>query len=208
MPHGLHHPLLSLSQHFLLFLLVWRWLGKTDIHIGAAQIRLVERVHGSHSHLPVLEMNESIVLDLLDPVNFAMLFKDFAQLLLGDGGCEIAHIKNFHLDFRKKEGAWKKKWFTLPVLHYLWHGLLIWLFLRIGPINDDITAPNFDTTRLQPPFGQAGCFVRLVFQEAEPTILLVVVRGAIDDDFLQPRCNEGLLIKNQSNQGQLHSGKG
>ena len=61
------------------------------------------------------------------------------------------------------------------------HGVLVGLLLRVGPVDDDITAPDLDPARLQPALGQARSLVGLVLEEAEAAVLLLVVGGAVDD---------------------------
>ena len=39
---------------------------------------------------------------------------------------------------------------------YLRHGVGVRLLLGVGPVDDDITVPDLDAARLQPPLGQRG----------------------------------------------------
>lgn len=63
---------------------------------------------------------------------------------------------------------------------YFGHGLFIWFFLRIRPVNDDVTAPNFHATCSEPPLSQRSWFVGLILQEAEASVLLFVIRRTVD----------------------------
>ena len=70
--HGLHHPLLPLPEHVLLLLLVRGRLGEADLHLGAAPLLAVQGPHGLHRLLPLLEVDEGVVLDLLHPVHLSI----------------------------------------------------------------------------------------------------------------------------------------
>lgn len=53
--------------------------------------------------VPLLEMDESVVLDFLDSIYFAVRFKNFFQLLLGTVLGEVPDVQNLDLEtiFRK-----------------------------------------------------------------------------------------------------------
>ncbi len=53
------------------------------------------------------------------------------------------------------------------MMSYLGHGLVVGFLLRVCPIDDYITAPDFDAASFESAFGQTGSFVRLVFQKTE-----------------------------------------
>ena len=160
----LHHPLLPLPQHLLLLLLIGRRLGQTDLQLRPGQVLPVEVLHGLDGPLPHVEVHEGVVLDLLDPLDAAVAvgdgaFEGLSDLILGDGGDEVPHVEHFDLG----------------------HDGLVGLLLRVGPIDDDITAPDFDAARFQPALGQRGGLVRFVFEEAEAAVLLLVIRRTVDD---------------------------
>ena len=63
----------------------------------------------------------------------------------------------------------------------LGHGLFVWLFQRVSPVNDDVAIPDAYATSAQLSLRQRGSFVILVLEEAKSTVLLPVVRAAVDD---------------------------
>ena len=71
---------------------------------------------------------------------------------------------------------------TIRIFSYLTHSILIWFFLWIRPINNNITAPDLNTTGFQTAFGKTSRFVGFIFQEAKSTILLLVIRRTVDND--------------------------
>lgn len=119
-----------------------------------------------HCMIPILKVDERVVLDFLDAFDFAVPFEQFLQLLLRDVLGEIADIE--HLHFR--------------------HGLFVGLLLRIGPIDYDVAAPHLDPARAQPTLGQRGGLVGLVFEKTEAAVLLLVIGGAVDDHLDQTGC--------------------
>ena len=52
---------------------------------------------------------------------------------------------------------------------YLRHGIVVGFFLRVCPINNNITAPNLNTAGFQSAFGKTSRFVGFIFQEAKST---------------------------------------
>ena len=71
---------------------------------------------------------------------------------------------------------------------HLRHGFLVWFLLRVGPVHDHVTVPDLDPAAAEAPLGLRGGLVGLVLQEAEAAVLLLVVRGAVDDDIHQILC--------------------
>ena len=55
-------------------------------------------------------------------------------------------------------------------ISYLRHGIVIGLFLRVSPIDNNITAPNLNTAGFQSALGKTSRFVGFVFQEAKSTV--------------------------------------
>ena len=69
---------------------------------------------------------------------------------------------------RSKERVCIKYWEKMGKNNiYLRHGLIIGLFLRIGPIHNNITAPNLDTASFQSAFGKTSRLMGFIFQEAK-----------------------------------------
>ena len=58
---------------------------------------------------------------------------------------------------------------TAEIYIYLRHGLIIGLFLRVSPIDNNITAPYLDSTSFQSAFGKTSRFMGFIFQEAKST---------------------------------------
>jgi len=161
--HGLHHSLFPFSEHLFFLLLVGRWFSQTNFQVRTAELSPVESLHGVHGLSAVLEVDKCVVLDLFDSLYFAVGFEDLAQLFLADHGRQITDVENFDLC----------------------HRLFVGLLLRIGPVDNYITAPDLDAPGLQPALGQTRRLMRLILQKAKATVFLLVVGRAIDDDLLE-----------------------
>ena len=96
-----HHPLFTFSEHFFFLFLIRRWLGQTDLQISTKQIIVIESIHGINGFVTVLEMDKSVILYFLHPVDFAMFFENFLKFFFCYSSRQISDVKNFHLKFFK-----------------------------------------------------------------------------------------------------------
>ena len=70
--------------------------------------------------------------------------------------------------------------------NYLFHGFIIWLILRVGPINNDVALPDLGPAVGQLPLGCGSILVTVVLQESKPSVLqLRVVSRTVHYNFLQ-----------------------
>ena len=60
--------------------------------------RSVQQFHGTDSVVSLLEVDESVVLDLFHSFHLAVLLEYLAKLVLGHGRLEISDVQHFHLD--------------------------------------------------------------------------------------------------------------
>ena len=62
------------------------------------------------------------------------------------------------------------------------HRVYVGLFLRIRPVDDDVASPHFRAAVADPSLCYRRRLVRVVFEEGEPSILLLgIIRRTIDD---------------------------
>lgn len=127
----LEQPALASFQYLLFLLAIRRRLGQRHLQVGAVQRAPVERIHGLHGVVALLEMYKGVVLDLLDTLDRTVRFECFLQFVLGKILRQIAHIQDLDPG----------------------HGVVVWLFLRIGPVDDDVASKDFDTAGAQASFG-------------------------------------------------------
>lgn len=161
----------------------------TYFDIRTSDFLAVQSTHGQHSMISILKMHKCIVLDFLYTFHFAILFERFFQLFLADLLCQVAHIQ--HLDFT--------------------HSWFVWLFLWIRPVDNNITTPNLikrkqlwsylegafarmnvylNSASSKSSFCQWSCFVWFIFQEAETTVFLLIVRWTINYNFNESSCGK------------------
>jgi hypothetical protein len=69
---------------------------------------------------------------------------------------------------------------------YLRHGIVVRLLLWVSPIDNNITAPNLDSTSFQSAFGKTSRFVGFIFQEAETS--------AKNKNLLRETCTYGYFV--------------
>jgi hypothetical protein len=117
-------------------------------------------------------MDKGVILDFFHPIDFAVLLENFLKLFFCYRSRQISDVQNFHLR----------------------HGLIIGLFLRVSPINNNITAPYLDSTSFQSAFGKTSRFVGFIFKEAKSTILLFVIRRTVDNNLSETSCDFSELL--------------
>jgi hypothetical protein len=61
-------------------------------------------------------------------------------------------------------------------LTYSGHCVIVGLFLRICPVDDDIAAEDLDTSSAETSFGQRSGLVRVILEETKATILPPIIR--------------------------------
>ncbi len=63
----------------------------------------VESFQGVDGLLSVLEVNEGVVFDFLDSIDFAESLESFAQLLLGQRRGQVPNVQDFHLNKDRRD---------------------------------------------------------------------------------------------------------
>ena len=89
-------PLTSLQNFFLLFPIRWRF-GKRNFKRSAKEVTSVQGIHSFHSVVALLKMNKSVILDLLDALDWPMRLKRFLQLLFCEFLRQVPNVQYFHL---------------------------------------------------------------------------------------------------------------
>ena len=206
-----HAPLASLEDLFLLLAIRRRFGQRHFDRVAAEQNVAVQFVHGLDGVVTFFEMNESVILYLLDALDRSVGLKRLLQLLFRYFLRQIAHVEHFHLlhvictkkfTFRPTSTySYFYFWFgkkTSARWHwtYLGHDILVGLLLRVGPVDDDVAAEDFDAASAKPALGQRCRFVRIVLQEAEAAILTPVIRRAVDYHFGQASCVGRVEMRN------------
>jgi len=122
---------LACFENFFLLLAIGRRFGERHFERPAEEAASVERVHGFHGVVALLKVDEGVIFDLLDALDRSVSLERLLQLLFCEVLRQVSNVQHFHFG----------------------HCVGVWLFLGIGPVNDDITAEDFHSARAQTAFG-------------------------------------------------------
>lgn len=133
-------------------------------------------------------MDEGVVFELLHPLQIAILTEGFLQDLLGDAVGQVPHKQHFDLQGPQLQ---VRSRLLVPACNrhdqadsdtHLGHDLWIGVFHGVGPLYGHHVAPDFDLPAHQPAASLSGCFVVFILQEAEASVLALVLRLKVEDD--------------------------
>merc|ERR1719357_715855 len=136
----------------------------------------VQRIHSFHCLDPLFEVHKGVVFNLLHSFNSTESLKCFSKILLGYSSCQIPAVEDLHPG----------------------HGVVIRLILRVRPIHNDVTAPDFDSASSESPLGETCSLMTFIFKETESPVLLLVVGRRVDNDVNQAGCMLCELVQSSS----------
>lgn len=142
--------------------------------------------------VPLLKVDEGVVFQLLHPLQGAILTEGFLQDLLGHAVGQVPHKQHFDLQGRQprvRQGAACLQAGTSRTTH-LGHDLRIGVFHGVGPLHGHHVAPDLDLPAHEPAAGLSGRLVVFVLQEAEASVLALVLRLKVEDDVTEALCKE------------------
>lgn len=143
-------------------------------------------------------MNEGVVFELLDSLQFSKVTEGLLQDLLRHAVSQVPDEQDLDLQHRADKlsfAAFLRAPSPSAVGAHLGHDLRVGVLDGVGPLHRHQAVPHLHLPAHQPAAGLSGCFVVFVLQEAETSVLLLVVRLEVEDDVTQSFCSDTQRVK-------------
>lgn len=138
-------------------------------------------------------MNEGVVFQLLHALQLPKVAEGLLQDVLGDVVGQVPDEQNLHLQNQNQNQSLSSTSSELPGglrAPHLGHDLWVGVLDGVGPLHRHQAVPHLHLAAHEAAARLSGRLVVLVLQEAEASVLLLVVGLEVQDDVAQAFCSD------------------